>query len=254
MKKIYGLFIGIFFIFLSLFSIAFSENEIRYIYFDIIAMEENYVVAYEILVDDIDGSVLEVKVSYDGSLLENVCELPRTGVREKASCEVKKMGDGLYKFDAILYNPSGEVVDTLSTQEYLFEGVTARYEFEILENKMEVNLVLDGEGEDIVVLNRIPKEVIEYLDDDNKNSLITSGFEYEILESDPLIAWSVERVPGNINYTINKKINEEDLNNFDIEVTKQSTSFKLVKLFVIFLLIGILGFVFKPVFVKNKRK
>ena len=103
------------------------------------------------------------------------------------------------------------------------------------------------------VTHRIPKEVIEELTYENRDEHINSNLDYVILESDPLIAWHVEKPPANITYTINKKLTQNEINNFQTSV-KESEKFNFLNYLVYFLIIVIILLVLEPILIKKKNK
>ncbi|MDA3856483.1 MAG: hypothetical protein PF569_09585 [Candidatus Woesearchaeota archaeon] len=168
---------------------------------------------------------------------------------EKITCEVSKLGDGEYEFSAVLKDELGEVVNFFSNTEFLYSGISANQEFIDLGDKTQVILHIDGSMEGLKIGSRIPKEVIENLNSENQDDLIFSDLEYEILDEDPLIAWSVEEIPSDINYTINKKVSLADREKFKIEVA-DNASFKFINYLAILLVGVILFFIFRPMFKK----
>jgi len=124
-----------------------------------------------------------------------------------------------------------EVLEEIINLEYLdrdSEIVVSMDFVDVSDDKTEIVLNVDGVGENLQILQQIPKEVIELLSDENKADLISSDLEYVILDEDPLIAWNVEKAPAKINYTINKKISIENKQKFSVEVDGSSSVFKSV--------------------------
>ena len=103
------------------------------------------------------------------------------------------------------------------------------------------------------VSHRIPKSVIEELTYENREEFIESEKDYAILESDPLIAWHVERPPHIINYTIKKSISKDEIENFKVEITK-SKKFNYVTYLFYLIILVIVIMVFKPLFIKSKKE
>ena len=125
--------------------------------------------------------------------------------------------------------------------------------FEVFEDRTEVSIYVPDSEELVDVSHRIPKSVIEELTYENRNEFIESERDYTILESDPLIAWHVERPPQTINYTIKKSISEDEIENFKVEVTR-SKKFNYVTCLFYLIILVIVIMVFKPLFIKSKKE
>lgn len=164
----------------------------------------------------------------------------------KLVCDVKKYGDGEYTFVGKIMRGNEEINSQL-TKHYLFANTQAKITGEILEDKTIIYIDVSGTDEKLIIKNRIPKEAIELLTNENKDQLITSDFKYEILEEDPLIAWSVEKAPEKINYTINKKLNQEDISKFQVQLEKEENYLKYSNYFLIIVIAVIIFLVFRPI-------
>ena len=145
---------------------------------------------------------------------------------------------------------SSKKVDDVS-DEFNDDSLVAN--FEVFEDRTEISIRVPDSDGPVDVSHRIPKSVIEELTDENREEYIESETEYAILESDPLIAWHVERPPQTINYTIKKSISEGEKENFKVEVTK-SKKFNYVAYLFYLIILVIVIMVFKPVFMKSKKK
>jgi hypothetical protein len=213
-------------------------------------------VSYSIRVENQINYSFEMDYYYNGELLDT-CDksifLDEGEVFKKVTCDVKKMGDGEYVFDAFLKSSQSNYSYFSYESIYLFNDTRAEMDFEVLDDKTNIVITIDGNYEDVVVKQEIPKSVIEILNSDNKDELIDSELDYYILKEDPLIAWNVDRVPSTVNYTINKQISEEDKKKFKLEVS-QKRSFKMLKYAIFVLILVILVVAFKPVFLKKKKK
>lgn len=172
---------------------------------------------------------------------------------KKVTCEIQKLGDGEYIFDANLYSSQTDFQINIFEKAYIYRNSVAFIHFEDLDESTKITITVDGLHEKLQVQSYIPKEVIAYLDDSNKDELIESQLEYEILESDPLIAWNVQDTPTQINYTINKKITEEQRKQFKVEIT-QTKGFAFAKYIIFALIIIIIGLLIKPMLKKNAKK
>lgn len=224
-----------------------NMNKVSY---DIIYLQENNIIFNKFAVD----------IYYNGKFKDR-CEknliYDNNVVSEKITCEVFKYGEGEYKFIASIY-VNDEVFDSITNTKtifnsnniYKFENENATIEFIDLEDKTTVVIVINKEGENFKIFNSIPKSVILMLNEDNKNSLITTDFDYEIIESDPLIAWTVDKAPAKINYTINRKITSQEKKEFVIEVQNESVINKF-KWVIYILILVIIGLTLKPAFKKD---
>lgn len=146
-------------------------------------------------------------------------------------------------------NENSSIIDS-AYSDIVYEEIV---DFNILEDETLVTIEVRG-NKPVDVEHRIPKEVIEELTYENRENYIESELDYVILETDPLIAWHVEKPPVNLSYKIKKSINTTERDNFQLEI-KESNSFKFLTYFVYFL-IGILIFLSfkKPNLRKSNKK
>ncbi len=192
----------------------------------------------ETLLDD--QVIIEKSCSY---LFDDI-----SGLYGKITCPIESRGNGNYEFRGIL-DIQGEKVFVTNSRLAIFENISSSFTFKEVENGTQITLHIGGSGENVQILSRIPKEVIELLTPENQDSLISSELPYEIIEADPLIAWNVEKIPTDVSYTIKKNISIENRNNFAVEIRESEETHVLTYLIFILLLI-VLFFVFKPMFKK----
>lgn len=228
---------------------AIDSSKVNRVSYEITYLQDESIVFDKFVVD----------IYYDGSFKES-CEkqlkYDSTVVSEKITCEMLKYGEGEYKFVASIYSNDEKISSTTSIEivknlnKYDFFSQNATLEFIDLGDKTLVIIEVKGEGKNMQVLNFIPKEVISFLDENNKDDLIVSDFEYTIVESDPLIAWTVDKAPAKINYTINKKISLEEKKNFTIDIQDEST-FNKFKWVIYILILIIIALALKPAFKRD---
>lgn len=181
---------------------------------------------------------------HNGQLQVRKCEVPLNFSSTqylKTSCEIPKLGDGQYTFVAKIENENGEQLYQLFHTELKSEtSANASFSFTDKENSTTITISLPDTGENVQISQYIPKSVIESLTEENKDLLIQSELPYEILDSDPLIAWTVEETPTQFNYTINKETTLEDKKDFTLEFTK-TPLFSFIQIvlviFIVFLLL-----------------
>ncbi len=230
-----------------------AKDDLRYLYFQLDDISENNRVAYSF---ELQGSEYSFVMNYyfEGELQEKTCEKKLSLNEEmdftKIICEIPKLGNGEYVFYAKIEDSSGGKVLELINKEYVFEGVVSSISFVPKGDLTIVVIDVSGEGENLYVKHRIPKNVISNLNKGNKDDIITTNYEFDILEEDPLIAWNVDRAPAKINYTINRMIAQEDEKDFGVEIV-QSTYFQNLKYLIFALIVFILIFLFKPLLKKK---
>ncbi|MCA9459059.1 MAG: hypothetical protein KC550_00760 [Nanoarchaeota archaeon] len=233
---------------------AVSESQLTYVYLLVDDSDSSNMnkVIYKLEHGDIDldNKIFSMTFYYNGELSSKVCLVDLDedfDIFQKITCEIPKLGDGDYYFDAKIVDQEELLYVNIFNNEFLLGEVSASIDFTDNLDLDKTNIVLNirGEGENIILENFIPKEVIPYLDEDNKDDLIETSFEYKIIDPDPLIAWNIQKAPSRINYTINKKISPEDRENFRVEL-KESSSFQWLKYLLIFLMLLILYAVFRP--------
>jgi hypothetical protein len=236
-----------------------GDSNFKFLNFYIDSESQTNKVSYELTYDENlrTDDVFQVEMYYEGDLVDDNCVKDLIVSSEilftKFVCDVPKSGFGEYTFIGKILRDGQEINVDLSKHYLEEEGNLFSLTFDTsLEDKTIINIELNSEGEDLLIKSRIPKNVIEILNDENKESLIYSELEYEILEEDPLIAWSVDRAPTKINYTINKKVSNEDLQDFRIEV-EDSLAFKGLNYILIFVILLIIFLVFKPLINRIKK-
>ena len=243
---------------------ALSEDAENIKFLNLNAMDSSKVnrVSYEITYLQDESIVFDkfvVDIYYDG-LFKESCEkqlkYDSTVVSEKITCEMLKYGQGEYVFVASIYS-NDEIFSSINStkivknlNKYEFSSQNATLEFVDLGDKTLVIIEVKGVGKNLEVINFIPKEVISFIDENNKDDLIVSDFEYTIIESDPLIAWTVDKAPAKINYTINKKISLEEKKKFTIDIQDEST-FNKFKWVIYILILVIIALALKPAFKRD---
>lgn len=240
------------------FSVDFDDEGLRFLSFFDEGEGNGFEVSYEVAGEDFYmlGDLFELDFMYEGKLFENVCvrdlNFDEGVVFTKIVCDVDDLGDGRYVFFAKILR-EGEVLAEDVNQNFLFGEIVAVLSFEVLDNDYTfVKIDVVGEGENLVVENRIPKDVISFIDENNKAEYIVSDFEYEILESDPLIAWNVEKAPVSINYTIKTKVMKAAEKSFEIGIV-ESRGFGLLEVFLFASILFFVGLIFWPFFCKDRR-
>jgi hypothetical protein len=234
-------------------SLAFSEESpIEALY--VLNQESTFQVAFGFNYVTIEeNSQFHIDVYKDNNLVkEKNCEQTFddiSGLYGKITCPIEKQGDGQYTFEGIITN-NNEKVSVVSIKASQYAEVSSSFTFEEVQDGTKITLTVEGVGEDMQILSRIPKEVIELLTPENQEELIFSEIPYEIIEADPLIAWNVEKIPTDIEYTIKKNISKKDRENFGVEIRESKQTHVLTYL-IFLLMIVILIYMFKPAFKKK---
>lgn len=171
---------------------------------------------------------------------------------KKITCEFEDMGDGEYKFIGKVMFENNEL-ESVVNNIYLYDSVKGDMKFIVKDKETLIFINIDGNGEDMLVKQRIPKEVIELLTHENKESLVHSDIPYDILEEDPLIAWNIKETPSSINYTIKKKVSPADQEKFGLEITENSylQSMEILTYFLVFVFLLL---IFMPLVRKKLKK
>ncbi len=221
-------------------------------------------ISYEVMFNDnildSDNFILEIYKleNNEFNLISTICnqKLSRTddSVYRKITCDLSKNYSGFYLFKGKIFRNS-ELIDESVKLLNLNSDFNVEFNNVELGTKIIMHIYEGNLSSNFKVLNEIPKEIISELNEDNWDSYILDyNANYSILKSDPLIAWNIEKRPTDVEYTINKKIDREDLTKFKIEVELEedslfsSTLFNYIILFLILLLIIMMV---KPKFKKN---
>lgn len=248
--------VGILIFTMSVSVFSYDNENIEYLYFDYNDVEYSGVIAYSLFYNENlnVGDVFKLDVFHNDEMFD-VCEIKldysSQDIFEKITCDVVNIENGEYLFDAKIIR-NDEIIFQVKNVENFFDKVKANIEFNVIGNKTEIIINVDGEGDSLRVYHEIPKSAIASLTEDNRNDLINTDFEFEIIEEDPLIAWNVEEIPTTINYTMNKKITREDMENFNVSIT-ENEEFKLFKYIIVGLIILIVIISLKPIVKKKKN-
>jgi len=249
-------------LFLVMTTTSFAESQedfgdkLNYLYFYLDNSSQTNKIAYDVLFDDVRISKLESDIYYNNELVDS-CNYDFTGIDSmsyvKVICEIDKLGDGVYTFKSRLIDNNENILVSKENNESIYSNTNAQISFIDLEgNRTTVVLTIEGTGENIFVNHTIPKEVIPSLTENTKDTLIKTDSDFKILNEDPLIAWTVDKAPAKINYTINKKISDEDKQKFQVELSEDE-NFQSLKLVILGLIILIVGITLKPMLKKSKK-
>ncbi len=222
-------------------------------------------ISYEILYDkNIEGDLyFNLETIFNGKRKGNICtykiNINKNSIFNKIICEVPKFGTGKYLFKATLMK-NNSVINALENNYeikpiiILDKKTNSTISFVYINNnKTKIILNILNTSKNLIVYNKIPKKVINNLNENNKNSLISSNLNYKIIEEDPLIAWNIKKAPTKIEYTINKKIDKKDMQNFSLEIKKNKT-FQIFQYITFLLILLIVFLIFNKSLFKNNKK
>jgi len=174
----------------------------------------------------------------------------------KITCQIPKVVPGKFTYIGKIIKGSDskkEVIYSKIISKYYSPEFNSTLDFKYLgNNKTQIIIKINKNVSNLKVFSYIPKSIINSLTPKNKNSLIKSEKDFEIINKDPLIAWNVEKAPVTIKYTINKKISSKDRARFNIQVTKDTPEFNYFKYLIIFLTLLLLISILKPILFKKK--
>lgn len=198
---------------------------------------------------------LVVNLFHDGIPYGEICrkqiKTNEQTVFKKVTCEFESQGPGEYIIDSKVQEDS-TIKYQFNSSIYEAKDAYGHYEFEpLMDNSTLVRLRLQGNLTNAKVYSRIPKEVIPLLTESNKDSLVVSKNNYEIIEEDPLIAWNVEKIPEDVEYEVKKEITPEQQQDFSLKIEENST-FGFVKFLVGLGIITILLLIIIPAIKKKK--
>lgn len=220
-------------------------------------------VSYEINLDGSvqDNDILSVNLIINNSQEHEICRkiISRSNKNvlfEKHTCVLpKSLGYGKYEFEATLQRRV-DVFEREVSIVFVNEKVQADMIFEEVDEGTRIIINVEDVGgeqnEKLRVVHDIPSEVIEYLDKDNKDDYIISDKEFAIIENYPLIAWSVDKAPAKINYTIKKNISVEDRKKFNVVIEKDNY-FGYLSYFIFFMILIVLYFILRPAASKIRK-
>jgi len=230
-------------------------SDLNYLHFTLDENSNTNKISFELLFNNNikKGDIFELNIYYKDEFkitCKNILDVSEDTKYTKITCEVPKLGDGKYDFKGKILREDKTIL-TFKETEFISNNLNFNINFDMSKkDSTPISIKIGGNSENITIENFIPKEVIEELTEENKNQLILSEKEFTIIDSDPLIAWNIERTPTEINYTINKKISKKDTEKFKIGV-KDNKTFNYMKYIVFFLIVLIILFLSKPLFIKK---
>lgn len=202
------------------------------------------------------GDKFRLDIYFDDAIVDDSCskaiEFKETTFYKKITCEIDKLGPGNYVFVGQILRDD-KIINKVITKQIISNSGTASLNYKILENSTQIEIQVDSNSENLKIINTIPKEIIAKITEETKTQLINSKQDFEIIESDPIIAWNIDKAPKTIEYEINSKANIKDLENMEIELQEQ-TSYTYLTYILYTLIIIIILVLLKPIFKKNKTK
>jgi len=240
---------------------AQNNKQLKYLYLHMDKNSQTNKVSYELNFNNqeaVDTLKFKMQTLFNGKKINKTCsktiKQEENTIYKKITCEIPKLGNGEYTFIAELKNNQNEIITKLTNYEYIYENSIPKIVFkEIGDDKTQVTITIEEKFENIIIQSKIPKEVIENLNKKNKDELITASQEYKIIKADPLIAWSLDRTPANVTYTINKKVTIDDQKKFKVQIKENSFLTKGLKYIMFILILIIIGFIFKPIISKKNN-
>jgi hypothetical protein len=199
----------------------------------------------------------KLEIYSEDQLIDDSCIKPLNFKEDtffkKIICETKTLENSQYTFVGTIIR-NNEIVETSITKYSIFESSKSILNYKILENETLISIQVESDLKNYQVEHYIPKEIIAELTAENQNELIESELPYEILDSDPIIAWNIDESPKTIEYKIKKKTNAQDLENMDISINSTSKAYTYLSYILYLLIILIIGVILKPMFKKNKKQ
>jgi hypothetical protein len=246
---------------MSSFSV-FSSDDLNFMnFFQDVNSDENKV-SYEISLNEnvMEGDIFSLKLIINDTLNYDICKKlitvnNKNVLFEKHTCIVpKSYGGGKYAFEAFLQRGTQLIERDISIV-YVADKYQADLIFEEVEEGTMITINvddLDNSDNGLKIFHDIPSEVIDYLDKKNKDDYIISERYFAIIENYPLIAWSVDKAPTKINYTIKKNISFDDRKKFNVVIEKDNY-FGYLSYFIFFMILIVLYFILRTVDKKLKN-
>ena len=233
-----------------------NNNFVKFLYFNTENINTS-VVAYNLDYrnDNIRlGDVFKLDIYHNSKLIQSynktfIFDEPK--LFEKSIFDVGKLMNGEYTFNMTLYRNNSIILNS-KVNKFYYNDIVSDLNFIVKGNTTEIIMNIDGVGEDMIVYLKIPKEVITNLNSKNKDNLIYSKQDFKIIKEDPLIAWNLEKVPTQLNYTINKKISSSEQDKFKISVSPNS-NYNFIKIIIIILILLIIIVSLKPLKYGKKK-
>lgn len=217
----------------------------------VVIFNENRGASFDVILNyAFEGEMLKTKCSNSIEFQNNLT------YQKKVYCSIPKQElNGVYTAYVELINKSTNEKLYNFSKEFFYNSKDqfAITTFKNTQNGTVVSIDLRYENisSETIILHDIPKGVLENITRDQKDSLIQSSKEFEIVRENPIISWKVDNRDDKIEYTIiNKSVNNSYKNQFKTYPSEDES----ITIVVIFSIIVLLIIIFLPLFRKNNNK
>lgn len=203
---------------------------------------------------------LEFSYVFNGEELNNKCTHgvifeDELRYQKKVYCDIPTQEtNGMYTAQIKIFNNSQssaiyELNETFFYNSKNSYGVTS---FEEIDRGTQITIDLNNENitEETTIYHDIPRQVLNNINPQNKDSLIESNKEFEIIEQNPIISWKVDSRDTSIEYVLlNKSVNNTYKNEFNTYPVEDRS----ITAVVLFSIVVLLIIIFLPLLKKRKN-
>jgi hypothetical protein len=241
---------------ISLFSLSFASQHQGYEHLYFQSDKNSTYVSFGFYMDSFTSNTkFHIQIENEQGDIQNSCvvDLPSQGgiYYWKYLCLLPTLEEGKYTIISFIES-NGEVSQKKRFSYVKTANNAGYYTFKEVGDGTLVTIHLLKSETPSRVYSQIPKEVIELLTPENKDSLIDSPLPYIIVEEDPLIAWDFDETPDQVNYTIKQKLTQAQKEKFEIKIESKQSS-PILNYGALFLIIIVLIIIFKPLFKKKNE-
>lgn len=203
---------------------------------------------------------LEFMYEFEGKMLDSKCTHNVVfendlKYQKRVYCNIPTQEEnGIYTVMIKLSNPTNDEVLYEISETFFYDSKEsyASLSFEENDRGTQVTINLRGENitEETAIYHNIPQQVLNNITPQNKDSLIKSSKEFEIIEQNPIISWNVDSRDEEIEYTIlNKSVDDtykKEFNTYPVEDRSITTV-------VLFSIVVLLIIIFLPLLKKREK-
>ncbi|MFP4402696.1 MAG: hypothetical protein ACLFPL_05720 [Candidatus Nanoarchaeia archaeon] len=273
--KQFGFVITLFFICTNIMlSLGFAELQYsaeeyqEFVLFSSIIDNENYL-AERISIDIVNDEILRgneeiiVEFMFNENMLESRCEFEsifenENSYQKKVYCPIPKQSEkGVYTLRLLIQSTEETQKNPflLDEIEFFYSPNTVQYPLRFQNTPQGTKVIISINSENRtqtqIIHHDIPTQVITEITPENKDQLISSQREFEIINSNPIISWEVGPEDEMIEYTLlNTTVDEQTKTEFN---TYEYEKDIILTQGVVAIILLLLLFIFVPFFMKSKH-
>lgn len=203
---------------------------------------------------------LEFSYKFNDETLENKCVHEVVfeddlRYQKKIYCGIPtRENNGYYEVTISVISQENETLHQIR-EEFFYNSKNSFGLMSFLEYELGTQITIDLSKENITqnttIYHDIPSTVLESINSQNKNSLISSEKEFQVIEENPIISWSVSSGEEEIQYTLlNRTVENVEKQEFKTYPAQDRS----VSTVIIFSIIVLLIIIFLPLFRRKQLR